>query len=182
MRSQQIVDLLNELHGLDPTFLDTLIEHRVPCNKAIEDHPSVTVHAEKPEDPGVVGLLGIIEGIVGIDGDIIMADYDADKKLIGFHLAKPGEVRREFSGHVPPSPAKSDPLAEQFPNVSPMSTSTLKSLNRIPDFRGSVIEYTNGETTQPVVLVPARRVGPYFEVYDGNTFVSLDMAEWKFVR
>jgi hypothetical protein len=102
MTAQQIVDLLNELHGLDPEFLQPLIETRVPCNEAVANHPTVTV-----DDPGpgkfTVGLLGILEGVVGIDGRIIGMVVDDDtKKCTGFRLLEPAEHRRDPVAYVPP--------------------------------------------------------------------------------
>ncbi|MFA4974144.1 MAG: hypothetical protein WC683_16160 [bacterium] len=59
-----IVDLLNELLLLDPVAIAALVEHRVSCNKALADHPTVQVRALGCETY-TISLLGIINGIAG---------------------------------------------------------------------------------------------------------------------
>lgn len=65
---QQVVDVLNEILAADPRAVHLLIEHRVRCNRALADHPTVqvgiTCYAES-EATYEVGLLGIINGICG---------------------------------------------------------------------------------------------------------------------
>lgn len=90
--SQNAIDLLNEIHKLDPRVLQDLVSRRVECNEALAMHPSVQVgahqrvcyqcHGEKrfwigtPDesdciickgtgvrDECVVGLLGILNGL-----------------------------------------------------------------------------------------------------------------------
>jgi hypothetical protein len=58
-----LIDRLNEIAGADSKALGDLIEARVPCNEALADHPSVQVFAH--EGPPTVGLLGILNGLVG---------------------------------------------------------------------------------------------------------------------
>ncbi len=102
MTTQQIVDLFNELHGLDPDFLLPLIETRLPCNQAIADHPTVVVDGDDVGGPWRVGLLGILEGIAGIDGQLIGMLVDENtKKLTGFKIIGLAEAGRELATHVP---------------------------------------------------------------------------------
>lgn len=62
---EQVLKLLNELVKLDPDCVAFLVEGRVSCNEAIANHPTVQVsdYAGSPS----VGLLGILNGIFGID-------------------------------------------------------------------------------------------------------------------
>jgi len=75
MPDQALIDrtivFLNELLKLDPQAIKILIEKRVPCNEALADHPTVQVQArEKKDEPGfAVGVLGIVNGLLGIDAD-----------------------------------------------------------------------------------------------------------------
>jgi len=58
---------LNQINELDPTVLPLLIGHRVPCNQALADHP--TVQVGKNGKGYEVGLLGILNGFFGIKED-----------------------------------------------------------------------------------------------------------------
>lgn len=60
------IAFLNELMAIDPDAMAQLCISRVPCNEALADHPTVQV---APEDQGYsVGILGIINGLFGVDG------------------------------------------------------------------------------------------------------------------
>ena len=75
--AQTIINKLNEIHQLDPTVLETLIPFRVPCNQALSEHP--TVQVGKNGDGFEVGLLGILNGLVGVKTNgwgFIGANYD----------------------------------------------------------------------------------------------------------
>lgn len=100
MTSQQIVDLLNELLEFDPVAINALCKNRLPCNRALADHPTVTVDDPEP-DKFTVGLLGIIEGIVGIDGQLVASIDDDNGGIVGFRLIDFAEVKREPVTHVP---------------------------------------------------------------------------------
>ena len=64
---QEVVDYLNELMELDRVAVGALINNRVPCNQALAEHPTCQVRAQ---DGGhVVGLLGILNGMFGVDGE-----------------------------------------------------------------------------------------------------------------
>jgi hypothetical protein len=91
--ANRIISSLNEYLAIDPQAIHSLIEYRVPTNQALTDHPSVQVNAEG-EVP-VVGLLGILNGIVGVipgsEVGYITAVFDDDNgKLLRFELSKPG--------------------------------------------------------------------------------------------
>jgi hypothetical protein len=86
-------DVLNEIHSIDPTVLAALIDYRVPCNDAVAQHKTVQV-----VDDGRhhwVGLLGILNGLLGVDGDgrgPLRAIYtdSPENKLVGFEARGPG--------------------------------------------------------------------------------------------
>lgn len=102
--AQQAVDVLNRVHAADPTVLPALIAHRVPCHDNLVNDETVQVgrilDAEgKPADvladlwrSHEVGLLGIINGIVGVRDDgwgYVSAVYDDDGALLRFELLDP---------------------------------------------------------------------------------------------
>lgn len=59
---KDVVALLNRAAKKDLVAMRSLIETRVPCNKALGDDPTILVTEE-----GSVGLLGIINGLFGVD-------------------------------------------------------------------------------------------------------------------
>lgn len=90
---QYVVDFLNEIHKLDSTVLQQLIDHRVECNEQLANHPTVQVGTYfKPNTDKsftAVGFLGLLNGLVGIRDygvGYIAAVYDDDDKLTGFRL------------------------------------------------------------------------------------------------
>jgi hypothetical protein len=88
-----IITFLNELVAADPALMHKLVETRVPCNEVIAEHP--TVQVVKEGNGYVVGLLGILNGIVGArpeDGyGYIAAHFDDDEctKFTGFVRTSP---------------------------------------------------------------------------------------------
>jgi hypothetical protein len=65
--ARRVLDLLNEVHALDPAAVNALVNHRVPCNAALVDHP--TVQCGKSADSFTVGLIGLLNGLVGVDAE-----------------------------------------------------------------------------------------------------------------
>lgn len=92
-----VVALLNQLVETDPEAMHDLVEQRVLCNTAMADHPTVQVvvqddYQENPDEEPVsvntVGILGIINGIFGVDSTgwgCIQANFD-EGRLIGFEV------------------------------------------------------------------------------------------------
>jgi len=72
MTPQQVVDVLNEVLTADPAAANGLFKQYVPCNQAIVDHPTVIV-AGSNEQP-LLGVLGLINGLVGLDRLRIVAE------------------------------------------------------------------------------------------------------------
>ncbi len=66
---------LNEALAADPAAMTALLKHRVPCNAALRDHPTVQIGGgvETPD----VGMLGVINGIIEpLSGKRIAAVYN----------------------------------------------------------------------------------------------------------
>jgi hypothetical protein len=89
MTVQQIVDLLNDAVKCDAVGIAALISQRVPCNDALANHP--TIQCVCPETPKTddcrVGLVGLLNGIAAIDGELIEAMFDGETMtLLGFRL------------------------------------------------------------------------------------------------
>lgn len=84
------IEVLNEIVALDPTVMTALIKHRVPCAEAFIDHPTVQVGLVDDDHPELgyeVGLLGIINGLFGVDErgwGHIYAHTDAAGNVIKF--------------------------------------------------------------------------------------------------
>ena len=88
----QILEVLNEMVGIDPEFTKKLMTTRFPCNHEMRDHKSIQVHCydkasvEKPE----AGFLGVLNGLIGIDrnhfGAVSAIYNDNDGSIQGFNL------------------------------------------------------------------------------------------------
>ena len=63
---QYAVEVLNSALEADPRAIETLIGLRVPVNVELRDHPTIQV-SSVPYQGSMMGLLGILEGIFGID-------------------------------------------------------------------------------------------------------------------
>lgn len=64
-----VIDLLNEALNIDREAITKLIDYRVSCNKTLADHKSIQVQDFGNEKDFKVGILGILNGIFGIDSD-----------------------------------------------------------------------------------------------------------------
>jgi len=87
----QAIEVLNRIHKADPTVMQSLIFHRVPCNQLVADDPTVQVGRGVNLSTGwEVGILGIINGLFGSDEHgwgHIYANFDSnnsDAKLLNF--------------------------------------------------------------------------------------------------
>lgn len=59
------IEYLNQLLELDKPAIAALLANRVPCNQELANHP--TVQASTQHGGYHVGLLGIINGLFGVD-------------------------------------------------------------------------------------------------------------------
>lgn len=82
---EKICQMLNDLVAIDCAATHMLVEYRVLCNDAIEDHPLLVPHAENPSPIFLeLGLLGIINGICNMDGTQRIAAQFEKERLTGF--------------------------------------------------------------------------------------------------
>ena len=65
----KVVDLLNQALELDPEAINELFSTRVVCKDGLADHPTIQVFTDKERGFSRVGLIGIINGIFGIDNE-----------------------------------------------------------------------------------------------------------------
>lgn len=83
----EMCEYLNDLIATDREAIHRLVESRQECNQALHDHPTVQVSTPTPDGP-VVGMLGILNGFIGVDdqsmGYLIGCFDDATGELIRF--------------------------------------------------------------------------------------------------
>lgn len=65
--SQEVVEFFNSLIVIDPGAIQTLINTRVQCNEAMTNHPTVQVVIVPRSIIHSVGMLGILNGMFGIN-------------------------------------------------------------------------------------------------------------------
>lgn len=85
----ETVDFLNELLKTDPLAIHSLFSMRTSCNEELADHPTVQVGTIGTSTYHIVGLIGIINGLFGVDDDgvgHIIADY-TDGQIARFRLS-----------------------------------------------------------------------------------------------
>lgn len=76
----EAIAVLNRVHEADPTVMPALIALRVPCNEVVAADPSVQVKANE-DGTFEVGILGLINGIFGVDArNVGYVAADVDKK------------------------------------------------------------------------------------------------------
>lgn len=97
---QDAIDLLNEALRLDPHVMGWLIAFRGPCNDALAEHPTIQVGQNSKDEPTVVGMLGILNGIFGKRDNgmgFIGAVYDGGK-LVRFELTDDAQSNPYMGG------------------------------------------------------------------------------------
>ena len=96
MKAEEVVEFLQELIELDPEAVAELVAARVPCSRALADHPTVQVGAAK--DGGFeVGILGVLNGMCGTRKDstgFVSVLVDDDGNVSGAHLLPDSEGTR----------------------------------------------------------------------------------------
>lgn len=80
----EVIELLNDATKRDPEAIARLINIRTLCNESLSNHPTIQVSDEHGRD--AVGLLGIINGIFGIDdkgwgGIAALFDVECPKEI-----------------------------------------------------------------------------------------------------
>ena len=85
---EQAVEVLNRAQKADPVAMHNLVSHRVICTRELTGDPTIQTGAL---GIGIheVGMLGIINGIFGVDGSnigFIAAETSVDGVLMGFRV------------------------------------------------------------------------------------------------
>lgn len=83
--AERVITLLNELVEIDRDAIEKLVNYRVACNRKLGEHPTVQVGIE--DDVHRVGLVGILNGVVGVDDYLngaVAVEYGKDGKLVRF--------------------------------------------------------------------------------------------------
>jgi len=83
----KVIEILNELVQTDHDAIKNLIETRVPCNDELKNHETVQVQCDKNGDNPEVGLLGILNGLIGKHDNCwgyLAAEMEDGGKLLGF--------------------------------------------------------------------------------------------------
>ena len=114
--TDEMIAFLNELVAIDPYAIAELLCVRVPCSKALADHPSVQVQGSDGVlsyiAPGTyrVGLLGILNGYCGTIDDgpkknwgPITARYE-DRRLVGFERTSGKDSTHDWPENPPHGP------------------------------------------------------------------------------
>lgn len=78
----RIINILNEITLLSPQSIKDLCSYRVQCNQAIIDHPDIIVNESG------LGILGILNGVLGHEYPYRIAMMTQDDELLGFTLIK----------------------------------------------------------------------------------------------
>lgn len=89
------ITYLNSLIEADQEAIQAIIDHRVPCNATLADHPTAQVLAEGSGH--VLGALGVLNGLFGVDDvgwGALAACYDDDEKLVSFQRTDNTNIRR----------------------------------------------------------------------------------------
>lgn len=86
------IEFMNELVEADAKAIEMLVETRVPCTDDLAEHPTLQVTGYGTDAPKL-GLLGILNGLFGIDGDgwgAIAAVFDDEGRLTHFKRVTAG--------------------------------------------------------------------------------------------
>jgi hypothetical protein len=89
----EVIGLLNELLEKDRDAVVPLFTRRMPCNKAIAEHPTVQVSRINGVDH--LGVLGILNGFFGVDERnwgvlaMVVDEQNSDKILRFERMDKP---------------------------------------------------------------------------------------------
>ena len=81
----EVVAFLNDLLALDREAVEALVRHRVPCNQALTEHPTVQVGPIAENGQNHVGLLGLLNGLIGIDSSgwgYVAAEFDVPEATV----------------------------------------------------------------------------------------------------
>lgn len=82
---KEVLEILNKFLSDDHNSIKELLMHRVPCTKKISDDPNIVVHDYDEDGIVKVGMLGIINGILKLSGELpIVAIIELDGTISSF--------------------------------------------------------------------------------------------------
>lgn len=94
--ARRTISLMNDAIDCDREAVEKLVEARVECNDELAEHETIQTGDYHEPGKNSVGLLGILNGIVGVDEEnwgCIAASYDSEtKKLIRFTLLRKRKI------------------------------------------------------------------------------------------
>lgn len=93
MFADKVVEVLNELHRLDPVATDRLFNARVRCNDAVADHPNLLVASDAMG--WRIGIMGVLNGILAREdscGSGVAAVLD-NGVVVGFQTVNLNQVQ-----------------------------------------------------------------------------------------
>lgn len=64
--ASRVIEFLNSALTLDRRAISNLVDHRVGCNVALADHPTIQVGTDKSNNTHEVGILGLLNGLCGV--------------------------------------------------------------------------------------------------------------------
>ena len=99
---KDVIAMLNEIHQLDPELMTNMVLHRFPCNEGIKNHKTVQAHChgDASVEAPKVGLLGVLNGILGIDrnhfGPVAANFEKKDDQLLGFKMTNTDDITKHL--------------------------------------------------------------------------------------
>lgn len=107
--AREVIEYLNDVLRLDPRAINELCEHRVLCNEKLAHHSTTTTTTQVVADGDSwrVGLLGILNGLVGIKDGVgyITAVYGDDGSLQRFELTtEENRIKMREASNEEPAP------------------------------------------------------------------------------
>lgn len=166
-----VIALLNDMFVADARATAQLVNYRVRCNEAIENHPSIVVTDDSDGKP-CVGLIGVLNGLFGIDPETqqgpIATVCDDDGDVVGFAATRPGIEKQYFVLYKPDERVWSRCAASVAPPLERDGRQLVSNLNAIrryiAELRGqlpasSFIVYEVDPEHQRMRMVPPEEYG-----------------------
>jgi len=93
VKPKEVIAYLNRLLKTDRLAIETLFNIRVLCNDRMAKHP--TVQVGKFSQKYAVGIIGIVNGMFGVDSNkwgCIAMDLNKSNKIKKFRLVKKSDI------------------------------------------------------------------------------------------
>jgi len=84
---KEVCNLLNEMLEQDYDCIHSLITNYVKCNDTVANHPTVQVRKYPEDKHPLLGMLGLLNGMFGIDDNgygAIKYEIDDSGKILAF--------------------------------------------------------------------------------------------------